>query len=75
MWLGSSPSATDGAGRGSAEAPAPVPAKSILYKKHVGGRILYHYVSAHPIPGSTCVQANFEDAYVALLMRHDRENQ
>jgi ABC-type multidrug transport system ATPase subunit len=48
-----------------------VAARSVLYKKHVGDGVLYHYVSDSPIPGSVPVAPSFEDAYVALLFRHD----
>ncbi|MCX6999809.1 MAG: efflux RND transporter permease subunit, partial [Candidatus Sumerlaeota bacterium] len=33
--------------------------------------VLCHYVSENPLPGSTPVQPSFEDAYVALLLKHD----
>ena len=49
----------------------PIPPKAILFKKHQSGGILYHYYATNPLPGSTPVEANFEDAYVALLIGHD----
>jgi len=33
--------------------------------------VICHYVSENPLPGSTPVQPSFEDAYVALLLKHD----
>ena len=50
--------------------PPAMPEKAILFKRHLGDRILYHYCGVQPIPGSTPVDASFEDAYVALLLRH-----
>ena len=47
--------------------------RNILFKKHVNGQIVYHYVSRSPLPGSIPVEPNFEDAYVALMVCHDEE--
>jgi len=58
-----------------ADAPPPIAPRSILYKKHVAGRILYHYYATEPLPGSQPVEPGFEDAYVALLLRHDLSRQ
>ncbi len=50
-----------------------VPGNRILYRKHLGDHVLCHYVAtAGPVEGSTPVTPTFEDAYVALLMRHDQ---
>lgn len=50
----------------------PIPRRQILYRKHIGeDRVLCHYISENPVPGSTPVQPTFEDAYVALLLKHD----
>ena len=49
-----------------------IPAHNIIYKKHLDGQILYHYCSREPLPGSTPVAANFEDAYVALLLMREK---
>jgi ABC-type multidrug transport system ATPase subunit len=50
-----------------AAAPAPVPPRQILFRKHVAEGVLYHYISGAPAPGSAPVQPTFEDAYIALL--------
>ena len=47
--------------------------RQILYRKHVGDRVLYHYVSDSPLPGSTPADATFEDAYVSLLIGREEE--
>ncbi|HPK02093.1 MAG TPA: efflux RND transporter permease subunit [Candidatus Sumerlaeota bacterium] len=52
-------------------APQPMPNRHVLYKKHVGDQILYHYFAIEPIPGSAAAPPNFEDAYVALLVEHE----
>ncbi len=52
------------------EKPA-IPPRHILYRKHLGEQILYHYVSSSPLPGSIPVTPTFEDAYVAHLFEHD----
>jgi hypothetical protein len=31
---------------------------------------MYHYVAREPLPGSVSVEATFEDAYVALLLKN-----
>ena len=54
-----------------AAAPPAIPPRCILYKKHVAGGILYHYFADVSLPGSAPIEPSFEDAYVALLMRHD----
>ncbi|MFC1600790.1 efflux RND transporter permease subunit [Candidatus Sumerlaeota bacterium] len=57
-------------------ASLPIPAKAVIHRKHQGDTILCHYVSDAPLPGSTSVPPTFEDAYVALLLRHNAtENQ
>ena len=50
-----------------------IPDKNILFRKHLGNDILYHYISSDPIPGSVPIEATFEDAYVALLLKHDEQ--
>jgi ABC-type multidrug transport system ATPase subunit len=51
--------------------PSGLPERAILYKKHLGDRILYHYYSPEARAGAETVEPSFEDAYVALLLRHD----
>jgi hypothetical protein len=48
----------------------PIAREAVLSKKRVGESILYRYYAERPLPGSTPVEATFEDAYIALLMRH-----
>lgn len=47
-----------------------IPTRQVLYRKHIGGDILYHYVSRDPLPGSAAITPDFEDAYIALLLMH-----
>ena len=65
-----------------ADQPPPIPRRQILFRKYTTGflsrsaegatrNVLCHYVSENPLPGSTPVQPSFEDAYVALLLKHD----
>jgi ABC-type glutathione transport system ATPase component len=65
-----------------ADQPLPIPRRQILFRRHTTGflsrsaegatrNVLCHYVSENPLPGSTPVQPSFEDAYVALLLKHD----
>lgn len=42
----------------------------ILYRRHQGEKVLYHYVSEAPLPGSVQVPPTFEDAYMSLLLKH-----
>ena len=48
-----------------------LPTKHVLFKRHLGDRVLYHYYADTPLEGSTSVEPNFEDAYIALLLRHE----
>jgi len=51
----------------------PILRRRILFRKHIGENVLYHYVSDDPLPGSAPVEPTFEDAYVALLLQHGAE--
>ena len=48
-----------------------IPDMSVLYKKHVHGEVLYHYVAQEPLPGASIVEPSFEDAYAALLFMNN----
>ena len=65
-----------------ADQPPPIPRRQILFRRHITGllsqraegatrNVICHYVSENPLPGSTPVYPSFEDAYVALLLKHD----
>jgi len=51
----------------------PIPRRQILFRRYIGDQVLYHYVSEQPLPGSVSVPAGFEDAYVALLLKHNAD--
>jgi ABC-type multidrug transport system ATPase subunit len=51
----------------------PIPRRRILFRKHIGDNVMYHYVARDPLPGSVPVEATFEDAYVALLLKHNTD--